>query len=127
MMNTNTTNTIDIEISEHRAWAEKFRAKLKHISDRNSGTLVVSSPEDCRLGVWLQTEGTSTRLGDQFHVQITSVHDTFHEVVKLISIKINEGASSSIEICEWLLEFDNLSLQLVSLLNRCKVKFEAAG
>jgi hypothetical protein len=114
-----TIEAINAAILAHQTWVARFQTVLKGI---NTEAFDIGKAEDdaaCALGRWLQSEQSLALLGQDSHNQIKVIHGTFHEIAGNIAARLNHHESGK-EIEEWLVEFNNLSRQLIVLLMHAK-------
>jgi len=117
-----TIETIDAAILAHHSWVARFQTSLKGINTESFDIGKARDDSACVLGQWLQSERSRDLLGADAHALIMVIHATFHEIAGNIAEKLNQHESSS-DIAAWLVEFNNLSSQLVMLLMHTKKKF----
>lgn len=114
--------TIDDAILAHRTWVARFQTAYKGI---NTEVFDLSKASDCRvcdLGRWLQTERSLEVLGQEAHDRIRVMHATFHEIAGMIADMLNRQELGA-DVEGYLVEFNNLSTQLVGLLMLAKKRF----
>lgn len=116
-----TIETIDAAILAHQTWVSRFQTSLKGINTESFDIGKAQDDTACVLGQWLLSEHARTLLGHDAHNQIMAIHATFHEIAGSIAERLNKQESGK-DIEEWMVEFNRLSKQLVTLLVHTKTK-----
>jgi hypothetical protein len=115
-------DTINDAIFAHRAWVARFQTTLKGI---NTEVFDLSKARDdgaCELGHWLNADA-ETCLDAAALLRIASMHKAFHEVAWEIAVMFQQYRSRE-DINVYMIEFNNLSKQLVALLTQAKRNHE---
>jgi hypothetical protein len=114
-------NTIVDAIVAHRSWMVRFRTALAGINTEVFDLLKVRDDTACVLGRWLLTEQSSAVLGVGSYNEIVALHRTFHDKAGTIAEQIKRYDSRD-SVSQMMIEFDELSKQLVHALIQAKTR-----
>jgi hypothetical protein len=116
-----TIDTIDAAIVAHRTWVSRFQTSLNGSNTEVFDLTKAGDDTACPLGQWLSSKRSIKTLGGESHTRIARLHSAFHEIAGDIALRLNQHQST--EDSQALLnEFDNLTKQLVQLLQLAKKK-----
>jgi len=111
---------IDGAIAAHRQWVARFHVAMLEEGEGGELFNLNEARDDraCALGGWLHSPQALAAMGGDFHGRVLSLHGAFHEIAYQIASRFNErGERADLgEIREFIGEFDNLSAQLIELL-----------
>jgi hypothetical protein len=112
------TTRIESAIASHQAWVARFRSILSGISTEKIDPDVARDDLRCAFGQWLHSE-TARFDNPVSHERVKALHRAFHEIAGEITVMIRDNHERA-GIDAYMIEFDNLSKQLVGLLRTMK-------
>jgi hypothetical protein len=114
-------NTIVAAIVGHRSWVVRLRTAIAGINTEVFDVSKIRDDTACVLGRWLLTDQASALMGDGAHKEIVVLHKLFHDMAGSIAEQIKQYDSRE-SIAPRMVEFDDLSKQLVQTLIQAKMK-----
>jgi hypothetical protein len=105
-------STIDAAIIAHRSWVVRFRTAHAGNNTEVFDFTKVKDTGECDLGRWLLTGPTLALLGEVAHAEVVALHKLFHDMAGSIADLLKRYDSRA-SVALLLIEFDNLSKQLV--------------
>ena len=112
------TTRIESAISSHQAWVARFRSILSGISTEKIDFDVARDDTRCAFGQWLHSDAAQFD-NPVSHERVKALHRSFHEIAGDITVMIRDNRDRA-DVDAYMVEFDNLSKQLVGLLRTMK-------